>query len=69
MMTKYTITATYADASGTRLAADRHYALGDYACTVFDSQEEAEEIADQLRSDVGDVVDETIKYEVVVYAD
>ena len=63
-MTRYRITATY-DECGQRSVADADYAMGQYARVTFASADEAEEIADDLRSDVGDVVDASVEYEVV----
>ena len=63
-MTTYRIAATY-DANGQRCVCDRHYALGQYADATFASREAAEEVADDLREDVGSVVDGSVQYEVV----
>ena len=62
-MTKYIIDATYDD-NGTRCVADRNYALGDYADTVFDSRSAAEEILKELKRDIGSVVDASIEYDI-----
>ena len=63
-MTTYTIIATHDD-NGQRCLCDRSYALGDYADQTWTDRSEADAVADYLRSDVGDVVDETVEYEVV----
>ena len=63
----YTIVATYLD-NGRRCVCDRGYALGQYADTTWDSVEAAEDVADDLRSDVGTVVDASVEYEVVEYS-
>jgi len=61
---KYMLIATYLD-NDQRCFANRPYALGEYADATFDSAEEAEGIADDLRDDVGTVVDDSVEYEVV----
>ena len=66
-MPAYTITATYND-NGQRCVCDRHYALGQYADATFASREAAEEVADELRDDVGSVVDASVEYEVTEYS-
>ena len=65
--TRYTLNATYLD-NGRRCVCDRGYALGQYADTTWDSVEAAEDVADDLRSDVGTVVDASVEYEVVEYS-
>lgn len=62
-MKLYKITATYIE-SGQELLADRHYALGEYAYRTWDDKEEAEAVANELRADVGTVVDESVIYTV-----
>lgn len=57
----YRITATYDD-HGNEILADRYYALGQYADQTWESREEAEEVAEELREDVGDVVDASVRY-------
>lgn len=59
--TRWTITATYDD-NGQECTADRAYALGEYADQSWATREEAEAIAEELRADVGDVVDASVKY-------
>ena len=67
MATKYIITATEKDNNGHRIHSDRYYAIGDHADTKFDTREAAEKVADDLRDDVGTVVDASVEYEVVEY--
>lgn len=62
-MTSYKITATYTEA-GQELLADRHYALGEHADQTWTNRDEAEAVADELRADVGTVVDESVIYTV-----
>lgn len=59
--TRWIITATCND-GGQECIADRAYALGEYADQTFATREEAEAIAEELRADVGDVVDASVKY-------
>lgn len=63
-MARYTINA-YCDDNGNTVHADRSYALGQYADTTWTDRDEAEAVANELRADVGDVVDESVTYEVV----
>lgn len=44
---------------------DRHYALGQYVDQVWNSKEAAEEVAEELRNDIGTVVDNSVEYRVV----
>ena len=67
MAAQYVITATSLDNNGVRVVCDRYYACGDYADTRFASREAAEAVADDLRDDVGSVVDASVEYEVVEY--
>ena len=60
----YKIIATYEE-NGTELLADSNYALGQYAGQTWESRADAQAVADELAEDVGTVVDETVKYEVV----
>lgn len=62
--TTYRITATYDD-NGNRCHCDRAYALGEHANATFATREEAQNIVDDLRQDVGDVVDASVEYEIV----
>ena len=67
MATQFIITATAKDNSGNRVHCDRYYAIGDHADTKFETREAAERVADDLRDDVGTVVDASVEYEVVEY--
>ena len=58
---RYRLSATYIE-GGQELLCDRHYALGDYAGRTFASREAAEKAAEELREDVGDVIDASVKY-------
>ena len=60
----YKITATTPDSNGTRVHCDSDYALGQYARMTWSMIDDAEKIADELREDVGDVVDESVEYEI-----
>jgi len=57
----YRIAATYEE-NGTELVANRDYAMGQYADQVWATSEDAEEIADELREDVGSVVHASVRY-------
>ena len=60
----YGITATVVDRNGTEVVCDRGYAFGDVATTGYATYEDADDTADSLRSDVGDVVDASVVYDV-----
>ena len=62
----YYLTATHDD-GGNRCQSDRATALGDIRACVFNSREEAEELARELADDVGDVVDESTQYHVELF--
>ena len=63
-MTNYIIFATYVDSHNTRCPANRNYALGEYARAVFRSKAEAEKIIEELKRDIGSVVDASIEYDI-----
>ena len=58
---KYQIVATYVQ-NGQELLCDRPYALGEYANQTWDDRKDAEAIAEELREDVGTVVDDSVVY-------
>ena len=62
-MTKYRLFADYDD-NGLRCVADRPYALGQHADTIFDSLESAQDVMDELEEGVGDIVDASVRYEI-----
>lgn len=47
------------------IVSDRAYAMGEFADTRWESKAAAEEKAEELREDVGKVVDASVTYEVV----
>jgi len=60
------VVATIEDQNGVRILCDKGYAFGDIelADREYELEEAAQEVADELQADVGDVVDETVRYEV-----
>ena len=65
-MNAYKIIATYEE-SGNQCWCDRNYAMGNLADTAWRTREDAEDAADELREDVGTVVDARVEYEVVEF--
>ena len=63
-MSNYKLSATYLDGD-IRCHCERSYALGEYAASVWHSRFAAEDIAEELREDVGDVVHDSVEYEVI----
>jgi hypothetical protein len=64
---QYIISATYEDMNGVRCVCNPDYALGEYADTIFDSIIDAQNVINDLREDIGTVVDSSIEYNVVEY--